>query len=564
MGAVQNYVTVSRRPPDIEDYIDMLRRHRSWIIGPTYAGLVIAVVVAFFWPDTFESQAVLRVTPQMVSERVVPDTQDMALGQLLDGLRTKILSRTSLTALISDSKLKLYPRLVQRYPIEDAIAKMQQDVTITSSGLGAAANGRVQAAFTVKFRYPDKYKAKQVVEYLVTAFMDQNTVVQSQAASETKSFLSDQLKDANDRLQTIQTNITKFREENAGRLPDNAIYNSQNLSTLENRVSASDERVNGLNLERRNLELSLDSSQQVLGFMNSDVQQAAPAQARVNEEVSNLDRQIQAEKAALAVMRVSYRDTYPDIKAQEAKIASLETQKQQTVKQEQQEQQAQDAKPAAKPDQPNKGLSVQQQANVAGQKDRIKYIQTQIENIDAEIKRAADGKADLEKQIVAVRAKIEASPEVEQQYNTLNQDLMLAKANYDDVSHRERESETTQDLQERHLGEQLEVLDSASLPSNPVEPNRWAISGIGVAMGMLLGLVMAGAKEAKDSSLKNLKDVRAYTNLPVLSSIPLLENALLVRRKRRLFWLAWSTAIIAGSAAMFIAMTYYMSGPKGQ
>jgi hypothetical protein len=78
-------------------------------------------------------------------------------------------------------------------------------------------------------------------------------------------------------------------------------------------------------------------------------------------------------------------------------------------------------------------------------------------------------------------------------------------------------------------------------------------------MGLMLGLVLAGAREARDTSLKNLKDVRAYTNLPVLSSIPLLENALLVRRKRRLFWLAWSAAIVVGSTAVFVAMTYYFT-----
>ena len=63
----------------------------------------------------------------------------------------------------------------------------------------------------------------------------------------------------------------------------------------------------------------------------------------------------------------------------------------------------------------------------------------------------------------------------------------------------------------------------------------------------------------KDTSLKNLKDVRVYTNLPVLSSIPLLENALLVRRKRRLFWLAWSSAIVIGTIAMSGSMFYYFS-----
>jgi hypothetical protein len=71
---------------------------------------------------------------------------------------------------------------------------------------------------------------------------------------------------------------------------------------------------------------------------------------------------------------------------------------------------------------------------------------------------------------------------------------------------------------------------------------------------------MAGVKEMKDTSLKNLKDVRAYTNLPVLTSIPLLENALLIRRKRRLFWLAWSSAIIVGTLAMSTAMYYYYFG----
>ena len=61
---------------------------------------------------------------------------------------------------------------------------------------------------------------------------------------------------------------------------------------------------------------------------------------------------------------------------------------------------------------------------------------------------------------------------------------------------------------------------------------------------LALGLGLAGLQEAKDTSLKNLKDVRAYTNLPVLSSIPLLENTMLVRRKRRIAYLAWSAAVI--------------------
>jgi polysaccharide chain length determinant protein (PEP-CTERM system associated) len=556
MGAVQNYVSVSRRPPDVEDYIDMLRRHRSWIVGPTYAGLVIAVVVAFFWPDTFESSAILRIAPQVVSELMVPDTLDLQMGQRIEGLRTKILSRTFLNSLISDDKFKLYPRLVQNYTMEDAIAQMQKDVLVAPYGLSAGA-GRGQSAFIVKFRYPNKYKAKQVVERLVTEFVNQNVFLQSDSAKQTRGFIGDQLKDAKDKLETIQTNIVKFRERNAGRLPENAAYNGQELGTLENRLNQFDGTVSNLQMEKSGLRNTLQSRADMLGFMTAATEESAPAQARRDQSLAQLDRAIQNEESNLAVLRQTYRDGFPKIKEQVAKIDNLKQQREQEqAKQEQQEQPVQ-------PADAKKGLTVRDAATLQQQRDLIKAVQTQIDNVDLVVQRTAADKAKVEKQIEAVRAKIEASPEIDQQYAALSQDLLLAKANYEDLTKKEGQSQTVQDIQERHVGEQLEVLDQASLPANPVEPNRLVISAVGVGMGLMLGLVLAGAKEAKDSSLKNLKDVRAYTNLPVLSSIPLLENALLVRRKRRLFWLAWTTAIIVGSAAMFLSITYWMT-PKLQ
>jgi hypothetical protein len=83
-------------------------------------------------------------------------------------------------------------------------------------------------------------------------------------------------------------------------------------------------------------------------------------------------------------------------------------------------------------------------------------------------------------------------------------------------------SETSSNLEERKAGENLETLDPASLPEQASEPNRLLIAGAGTGLGLFFGVLMAGVKEMKDTSLKNLKDVRAYTNLPVLSSIPLI------------------------------------------
>ena len=45
----------------------------------------------------------------------------------------------------------------------------------------------------------------------------------------------------------------------------------------------------------------------------------------------------------------------------------------------------------------------------------------------------------------------------------------------------------------------------------------------------------------------------------VLGSIPLLENDLVVRRRRRITWLGWTVAILVGLAVMAASVIYYMA-----
>src|ERR1035438_4773077 len=125
MGAVQNYITVSRRPPDIEDYIDILRRYRSWIIGPMFSGLVISVVVAFLWQDTYRSMAVMRITPQQVSTSLVPAEITSQLGERLTQMQQEIESRGSLTSIITQPSLDLYKKERLQKPIEDIVQDMR-------------------------------------------------------------------------------------------------------------------------------------------------------------------------------------------------------------------------------------------------------------------------------------------------------------------------------------------------------------------------------------------------------------------------------------------------------
>jgi hypothetical protein len=45
--------------------------------------------------------------------------------------------------------------------------------------------------------------------------------------------------------------------------------------------------------------------------------------------------------------------------------------------------------------------------------------------------------------------------------------------------------------------------------------------------------------------------------MAILGSVPLLENDFVVRRRRRLSWLGWTTASLASVVVMASAVAYY-------
>ena len=161
------------------------------------------------------------------------------------------------------------------------------------------------------------------------------------------------------------------------------------------------------------------------------------------------------------------------------------------------------------------------------------------------------------RQIQVYQGRLEGGPANQQKYLEMMREHEMAAQKYQDLEKKQGVADSTKNIIVRKAGENLEVLDPPSLPQSPTAPNRWLITGIGVGVGLMTGVLLAGIREMKDGSLKNLKDVRAYTNLPVLSSIPLLENDLLVQRKRRMVYLGWSAAVILGVLAVSGSIYYH-------
>jgi polysaccharide biosynthesis transport protein len=557
MAAAENFVTVTRRPPDVEDYIDMLRRYRSWLIGPMFCGMVIAVVVAFLWPDTYVSQAVMRITPQQISDRLVPAVVSMQMQQRLQQMQQEILSRSSLAELIQRPSLDLYRKERQRYPMEDVVQDMRsRHIRIQTVDIGKGG----ASAFTISFSYPDRFKAQAVVRELVTKFTEQNVMVQRNQANLTSQFLGDEMKQAKDRMDSLEQAVMKFKLENMGRLPEQFQANVAQLNTYQMMVSQANEGVSRLQQQKLQLETQLQNNNTNVNYYNSILEDQVTVGGQAaqvhNEMLNQLNQRIMNLQSEIAALTEQLTPSHPTIKRAQASLAALEKRRQEAEKEDLDRQAAT----------PVVGPTIKRSTNPQALKAvqdlaaSNNVLKTEMQNLNLQMDEKLKQIQDLNRMIASYQSRVEGSPQLEGQYIALTRDLALAKQSYEDLHRKSEVSDTAKDLEEHKAGENLEVLDPASDPQAPSEPNRPQMAAMGAGLGLMLGIVLAGTMEMKNTSLKNLKDIRAYTNLPVLSSIPLLENALLVRRKRRLLWLAWSSAIIIGSIAMSAAAYYYYFG----
>ncbi len=548
-------LSVARRALDVEDYIDIARRHKGWIFGPFLFCLVASVVGAYLWPDSYVSQAVIKVQGQQISPTLVTPAVNQEMFDRLNSMEQEVRSRAVLTTIINT--YDLYKRERARMPIEDVIDEMNKNIAVNVVGAQPGAS-RTIPAFAVQFTYSDRYVAQRVVSDLVGRFIDISQRNRSNATFETTQFMQDELSTAKKELDAVEDKLTEFELKNNGRLPDQVQGMMQSMQALSSQATALDTAISRANQEK----LQLESNLRIIRDRQTELnRQPPPEQTAVaeerNERLAEVDHDIDTVEDALRVLRQRYSDAYPDVQAAQGRLEMLRQKRADIVKETEEEKQDAAKKATAKgpaaprPDPPA----------LAAEKRNLdtsaKQIQAQIEAKDLEIqednkqiKRAADG-------IKTYQTRLEEVPIGDKEYTDLMRDRDLAKQRYADAQEKLDKAQISQQMEIRKQGDMLELLDPASLPSTPTQPKRYVIIPVGAAIGLILGFVIAGGREVKDTSLKNLKDVRAYTQMAILGSIPLLENDFVVRRRKRLAWLGWTTACLAAVVIMSGSVVYY-------
>jgi len=539
---------VARRPLDVEDYIDILRRHRGWIFGPAFAALVISVVVAFLWPDTYVSRAAIRVVPPQVPENFVPANVNIDIQGRVNSLYQLITNRATLTNIINTHNL--YKKELARLPMDDVIENMKRNdihIVAIQQNLNSQNNRQQYPAFEVSFSYNNRMIAQKVVQDLVAKFLEENQRETSTVTLSTTQFLRDQKEQSKKKLGDIEQRLSEFRSKNLGRLPEEQQSNYQQLTAMQTQMLNLNTAMSRVNQEKLIYEGQLRAFREQLASLKDPTVNDQVLQKK-NEKLAEKDAEIAKLEDTLAAARERYTETYPDVQHLIGLLAQAKKQREVIAKEEESK------KPETAPKREPSPLFVREQRQLDSEITKLVNV---IAAKDLEMEEAKKQAGELQGIIKNYQSRIEATPVGIKEYDELVRERDLARKEYEDLDRRVTSSAESTALVNRQQGEHLEELDPPNLPINPTEPKRYLIIAVGAGLGFIIGLCLAGAREMKDTALKNLKDVRAYTQLPVLGSIPLLENDLVVRRRKRLSWLAWSTACLVGVVIMSSSVVYY-------
>lgn len=102
----------------------------------------------------------------------------------------------------------------------------------------------------------------------------------------------------------------------------------------------------------------------------------------------------------------------------------------------------------------------------------------------------------------------------------LMRDYENTKLHYQSLLDKKLNARISENLEKRQKGEQFRILDSAYLPRTPYKPDLFKIVLIGLIVGVSSGGGAVYLLEMLDVSFKKAEEVELVLHLPVLASIP--------------------------------------------
>jgi polysaccharide chain length determinant protein (PEP-CTERM system associated) len=509
---------VTVRKYTLNEIISVMTRNRWVILVPFALGVAMTPILARYAPERYRSEALIVVIPQQVPDNYVKPTVSESVEDRLPSITDQILSRSRLERIIQE--MDLYKAERSRGVMEDVVQTMRGEV-VTS------AVGKEVDSFRVSYVSDNAEVARKVTERLASLYIDQNSKDREAQADNTSEFLDAQLTEAKRRLIEQEKKLEDYRKSHAGQMPSQLPGNLQAIQNANLQLQALNEATN------RAQERRLLIERQLADAMVIPIPVTSPSGGTDAAAPMSTAQQLDVARRRLVLFLQRFTPEHPEVRSLERTIAEL-------AKRLESEAAVEGAQPP---------LATPLTTAEAAQEKRIRDFQAELAVLDYQLTANRTEDTRLKQVVAEYQAKVDAVPSRESELVELTRDYGTMQTAYANLLMKREESVIAANLERRQIGEQFRLVDAASRPERPFnQVQRLRVMGSGAVVGLVLGLLVVGVREYRDSSFKQPEEVIRVLSLPVFASIPIMaSNAEWQTAKRR----GW--AIDAGGSVILLA-----------
>jgi polysaccharide chain length determinant protein (PEP-CTERM system associated) len=535
-------MSVEFRQRKAGELIQALKRRKWLILLPILTMTAAIGYVVYKLPSVYESRTLLTVKSPTISEKVVQSLTDEDLTQRLQTINQEVLSRSSLEPMVQ--KYELF-KLEKEAGMDMAliIEKMYKNITVE---VEKSDDERKVAAFSIKYRDRSPEASRNVTAELASKYVNAQVLQATQTAETTREFLENQVNQAKTSLDVLEKQRLDIMMSNVETLPESSQGLIAQLQGLRQREQTIAKEKETLITEKGRLNESiraLNSQARLIEDFGEKETQDAIKQATSIEDTPAYAQLIQKRaefKSKLENLKMTLRDKHPKVIEATNDIAKVDEEIENLRKNSQKREQQASVSSSRKVEMQKQNLQIEKQ-KAEGQ---ITQIDQQIQSKDQELIQNSG-------QIGILESKINTIPNVKVALEGINTQYQSAKTTYDELLKKKNDAALQVDRESNAQGETIRVQDPANLPVSPVAPKRALLTAMGAAIGLVIGLFLAGIFEIpRLFKIQNIEDAKHYTGLPVLASVPPLLSYNEKAWKARSHWMK----VLAGTAAAVTAI----------
>ncbi|MBC8441403.1 MAG: protein GumC [Deltaproteobacteria bacterium] len=522
--------TTTLKPDQV---LEIIIRRRWLILIP----VCIALTAGFFYtlkaPKTYMASTTILIQPQKVPTDYVQSIVTADPQQRINTISQQILSRTNLEKIIN--QFGLFQDKENMYP-EDKINSMRERVVVTQT------SSRYQSteAFVVSFTGGNPEIVMQVANKLAGFFMDENLKAREIQAIGTSDFLESELEKIKVKLEDREKEIAAYRAKHMGGLPGELETNLRTLDRLQLQYS---DDLNTLRDTQNDVAL-LKTQISRLREMEQTGREALQADGTLAgmQILSPLEQQYEQEKRQLDEFLVKYTTQHPEVIKLTKSVADLKKK----VEKEKQE------KDKVTPGSLNTSTLSSNNTVLFQHELTLRQMENEINNLKANIQK-------IKKTMQVYQKRVEDTPKREQELQSIQRDYNNIKESYNSLLARRLEAELAVNMEKKQKGEQFRILDYARLPEKPISPDVRMLFMLSLAIGFGLGGGAIFLLEFLNPTLRREEQIETEIGLPILASIPPLEQPGTGRKK----WIGFIAFAIVCIYAIAIFLLFYFFYLKG-